>query len=368
MTRARPLAGILALFRTRAALGLGPAAAPVMLFIPLGILLGPRATGIVSEETLAHMDVVISIALATLGVLIGVAAGREGAAVPRLFTASSAEAAITVAVVAGASLLLMGAWRLPLPVPHLFMAVALGVCAAASAAPAVDEDAAPSHRVAAYVADLDDVLPIALGGVVLVLWAATGSRTAVSLLLSVSSGAGIAIGGWLLIEHSEGAERGVFVLGTLAFLGGTAAYLSTSPLLAGLVAGWLWVILPGHADRVIGGDLRKVQHPLIVLVLIAAGAGLQVTTVGTWLFAVYVGFRLAGKVLGGWMASRIVPSIAPADLGAYLVPPGVIGIAFALNLQQVRSDAGTALVFAVAAGAIASEVLSLAVTPRPRRS
>jgi hypothetical protein len=62
----------------------------------------------------------------------------------------------------------------------------------------------------------------------------------------------------------------------------------------------------------------------------------------------------------------VAPGIAPSDLGAYLIPPGVIGIAFALNLQQVAQEPARSLVFAVAIGAIASETLALVVTPKPR--
>jgi len=55
--------------------------------------------------------------------------------------------------------------------------------------------------------------------------------------------------------------------------------------------------------------------------------------------------------------------VAPSDLGVHLVAPGVIGIAFALNLQQVVPDVSGALVFAVALGGIANELLAVVVTP-----
>jgi hypothetical protein len=87
------------------------------------------------------------------------------------------------------------------------------------------------------------------------------------------------------------------------------------------------------------------------------------TTAGIWLFVPYVLFRCAGKILGGWTAAKLAPAVAPSDLGAYLITPGVIGIAFALNLQQVAQDAAAALVYAVSVGAIASEALALVVAP-----
>lgn len=353
------------LLRTRAALGLRPVTAPVMVFIPLGILLGPGGVGILSLNVLSHLDAVISIVLATLGVFIGIAAGTQRGAVRRLMAASSVEAVITILVVAGTLYLLLGIWGIPLAMPGVPVALALGICASASAAPSVEAADEHARQIAARVADLDDVLPIVLGGIIVSMLAPVDRAPVAGALLAIGLGGMIAFSGWLLFERSEGAERAVFVLGTLALLGGCAAYLGISPLLSGLTAGWFWALTPGHTDHVVSRELRKVQHPMVVLLLIAAGAGLKASTVGVWLFAPYVIFRLAGKLLGGWAASRIAPGVAPSDLGAYLIPPGVIGIAFALNVQQVAHDAAGALVFAVSIGAIASELLALLVTPAP---
>jgi hypothetical protein len=358
--------GIASLLRTRAALGLSPATAPVMVFVPLGIVLGPAGANLVTVTVLGHLDAVISIALATLGVFIGIAAGTQRGGVRRLMAASSMEALLTIAVVTGALYLLLRIWNMPLALPALLVAVALGICASASAAPSVEAADERARQVAARVADLDDVLPIVAGGLVVALVAGSDRPAALGAIAAIGMGLAVAAGGWLLFEQSAGAERGVFVLGTLALLGGCAAYLEASPLLCGLSAGWFWALTSGHTDRVVAEELRKVQHPLVVLLLLAAGASVQLSTAGVWLFAPYVVFRIAGKLLGGWAASRVAPGVAPSDLGAYLIPPGVIGIAFALNLQQVAPESAGALVFAAALGAVASELLALVVTPAPR--
>ena len=60
------------MLRTRAALGLRPLTAPVIIFLPLGIVLGPVGVNWLSAGALGHLDVVISIGLATLGVFIGI--------------------------------------------------------------------------------------------------------------------------------------------------------------------------------------------------------------------------------------------------------------------------------------------------------
>ena len=359
------LARLTSSLRTRAAFGLRPVTAPVMVFLPIGFVLGPSGANVLSLAALTQLDVVISIVLATLGVFIGIAAGTQRGFVRRLLTASTVEASITILAVGGATYALLNAWEMPSAIPYVLVALVLGLCASASAAPSVGETDDRARRVAAQVADLDDVLPIVLGGAALAMIGAGGPSAVVAVALSLGLGLGIAVSGWLLFERAEGAERDVFVLGTLALLGGSAAYLETSPLLAGLAAGWLWARTPGQTERVVAAHLRKVQHPLVVLLLIAAGASLQPSVAGVWLFAPYLVFRTAGKLAGGWMASRLASEVAPADLGAYLIPPGVIGIAFALNVLQVSPAAAAPIVFAVSAGAIVSELLAVIVTPAP---
>jgi hypothetical protein len=357
-----------ALLRRRAALGLHPVTAPVMLFVPLGLLLGPSGTGVLSPAALAHLDIVVTIALGTLGVLIGLAAAPELRTSGRLLGASSVEALITIAMVATAVVVLLAFWGVNVGIPDLVAAAALGVCASASSACA-DDSTDPARGIAGRVADLDDVVPIGIGAVVLAFVARSGAPFWGTFLLTVGLGLAIGLCGWLLLEHSkDAAERGVFVLGTLALVGGAPAYLHLSPLLVGLAAGWFWVIAPGGCDRLVAAELRKVQHPLIVLLLITAGAWLGPNLLGVWLFAPFVVFRLAGKLLGGWAASYLTRGTTPPSLGAYLVPPGVIGIAFALNLHQVAGDSASPLVFAVTAGSVASEAIALIVTPPPVRN
>ena len=349
----------------RAALGLQPLTAPLTILIPLGAVRGPRGLGLLSEGALAGLDVAVTIALATLGVFIGVAGARQAPAMPRLFAAASVEAAVTVAIVAGAVFVLLGRWGVPLGLPALVVALALGMSASASAAPAAENRAVPEHETAARVADLDDVLPILLWGVVIGIAAGHSGPAAAALAVLVGLGAGLC--GWLLFERAEGEpERAVFVLGCLALTGGAAAFAGASPLLAGLVAGWFWVVAPGQADRLVASDLRKIQHPLVILLLITTGARISPDLLGVWLFVPYVTFRLGGKLIGGWTASRLAPQVAPSDLGTYLIAPGVIGIAFALNLAQVAPAAAAPVLFAVALGAITCELLTVLVTPSTR--
>jgi hypothetical protein len=215
------------------------------------------------------------------------------------------------------------------------------------------------------VADLDDVLPIALAVVVFALIGAS-SNAEVWVMSLAPPLIGLAVGaiGWLVFERAEsGPERVLFVLSTLALAGGAAAYLHVSPLAVGLVAGVTWTLVPGRVDRVVENDLRRVQHPLVVLLLVTAGASATLTAAAVWLLPPYLLFRLAGKVAGAWLSAPFV-EVRSSDLASFLMPPGVLAVAFALNFSQLLPAAsGQMLLSTVAVGTAAFELFALAVVP-----
>jgi hypothetical protein len=190
------------------------------------------------------------------------------------------------------------------------------------------------------------------------------------LLATAPVAVGLAVGavGWLVFERAESAaERAVFVLGTLMLAGGSASYLGVSPLGVGLVAGLVWTLAPGRADQIVKDDLARVQHPVVVLLLVSAGALAVPSTAALWLLVPYLLFRLSGKIAGAWVSARFV-EVRTSDLAAYLMSPGVLAIAFALNFRQMLpTPAGDTLLATVAAGTAAFELFALAVVPHWRR-
>lgn len=281
----------------------------------------------------------------------------------RLALAGSVEAAVTVTMV-GAGLLV--ALRTTTAITDLspwLTALILGICAASSSTSTLEEADRPGPN-GSRLGDLDDLLPILLGGVILASMRQNDQLSTVSLTLQ---GAGIglvvAFAGWLLVARSASEnEQKVFGIGTLLLLAGAVEYLSLSALLIGLIAGGLWNIAGGPGRERIGRDVRHVQHPLIVLLLLVAGARVRAMSALTLLVPVYVVFRIVGKMAGGWLAGRIAAGDVPLRLGMYLISPGIIAVAFALNVVQViGSDrAGVILALAVA-GSLASELISLLV-------
>jgi hypothetical protein len=370
VTPPSPFRWLLSLFRTRSALGMAPSLTPAIIFLPIGALLGPQALGLLTPAVFAHLDTVVTIALAVLGVFVGVALGREVRAAWLLFLAASFESAVTILAVALATAHFVSATGMPIAAPLAGFALALGLCASASSATSADPHSEPAAAVATRVADLDDVLPIALAVIAFALLPSlTAHRPWVYAIAPVLVGLAVGVVGWLLFERAEsGAERGVFVLGALALAGGAAAYLRISPLAVGVIAGLFWTLAPGRADRIVQGDLDKVQHPLVVLLLVTAGALWVPSVLGVWLLAPFLLFRLAGKVAGAWITARFL-HVRAGDLAAYLMPPGVLGVALALNFRQILPPgAGETLLSAAAAGTAAFELFALAVVPSWRRS
>jgi hypothetical protein len=178
---------------------------------------------------------------------------------------------------------------------------------------------------------------------------------------------GIAVGtaGWLLFERAHSrAERNLFIAGIVALIGGTSSFLGLSPLLAGLMAGLMWVWLPGEADQVVRSDLQRVQHPLIVVLLLVAGASCEFSREAVWLAGPLVLFRITGKLVGGWLAARSDGIVSPGELGLHLVAPGLLGIAVAIHLLQALHTPGmTAVLTAVVVATLASEALALVLRP-----
>lgn len=361
-----PLAWLLSLLRTRSALGLSPGLTPAMIFLPFGFVLGPEVLGWISPVLLNRLSLVVTIALAVLGVLVGMALGREVRTATRLFFAASMESAVTTMMVAGAAAFFISATRTPLDSSLLGFVLALGLCASSSSATSADPDSEPAAAVATRVADLDDVLPILLAVGVFALLAAPGGSDVLVMTLAPPL-IGLAVGaiGWLVFERAEsGPERVLHVLGTLSLAGGAAAYLHVSPLAVGLVAGVTWTLVPGRVDRVVENDLRRVQHPVVVLLLVTAGASATLSPVAIWLLPPYLLFRLAGKVTGAWLSAPYL-DVRSSDLASFLMPPGVLAVAFALNFSQMLPGAsGQMLLSTVAVGTAAFELFALAVVPQ----
>jgi hypothetical protein len=341
--------------RSRLALGLSPTPVPGVVLI-VGFAIGPQGINLLSRNMLSYLDPAVSAALAALGVLIGLGFNVRRPGEIRLLGAATVEAALVMVLVsAGVALA-----HLALPIPNASMwliAVVLGICASASS---TVPSPASSDSVATRIGDLDDVLPIALSGIVLAAIRVASPEGVVWLTLQcIALAIAVAYGTRLLVTQSSSeSEQRVFTIGAVLLLGGIAEFLSLSALWMGLVAGAVWNLGRGNARERIAAEVRSMQHPLVVLLLLIAGARSRSSGIVVILIVVYTALRLVGKVAGGQAVRRILSSELSPHFGLVLLSPGVIGIAFALNLQNANAARAGEFVSVVVGGSMLSELIS----------
>lgn len=358
--------------RWRLALGLSPTPGPGLVLVLLGMAIGPRGLGLLTQSALGSLDPAVSVAIAALGVFVGLDIRVRGPREDRLLAAASLEAATTILLVAAGMLIIYppSSFFPPgfPPSPGL-LAVSLGICAAASSMPVASSMQA-GRSVAQRIGDLDDVLPIVLGMFVLA-WARQGTPATLVAVVAqaIAIALMVALAAWLLVRQtSSESEQRVFAMGALLLLGGAAAHLSLSALTLGLVAGAFWNAAGTPALDALTRDMRYLQHPLMALLLIVAGSRVRLSADLASFAIAYVVLRTAGKLAGGWLATVVVARELPRDLGFSFTSPGIVGIAFALNMLQARGelDAATTAFTIVVAGSLGSELFSLSTSRRER--
>jgi len=244
--------------------------------------------------------------------------------------------------------------------------VLLAVICAAVSLTLPSGDSLEPRSAATRLIELGVLLPIVAGGLVLA-WLRAGSSAGAGVLVAQACGVTLALAAaaWLLLtQASSETEERVFAVSALLLVGGVAAALSLSALFGGLVAGVFWRYAGRHPRETIGRDVLFVQHPLVVLVLLVAGARADLSLVTFALGVGYVILRVAGQLAAGSVAKRVVGVNAPRDLGLHLLPPGVFGVGFALNGVGVVGADASMLLAVVVVGTIGADVVAVLSSPR----
>jgi hypothetical protein len=337
----------------------------VALLLTAGIALGPEGNNLLSTAILALLDPIVPVALAAFGVLVGLSVGDRRTGEPRILAAACLAAAVTALVVSGGLAVVALATMAPIARPVWILILTGGICAATSLT--VPSDGALEPQPAATrIIELGVLLPIVAGGLMLE-WLRSGSSASPGVLVAQACGVTLALAAaaWLLLTRtSSETEERVLAVSALLLVGGVAAALSVSALFGGLLAGVFWRYAGGHPRETIRRDVLFVQHPLLVLVLLVAGARADLSAAAFVLGAGYVVLRVAGQLAAGTVASRVVGVRAPRDLGRYLLPPGVFGVGFALNAVSVVGADSASLLAAVVVGTIGSQLVAVLLPPR----
>ena len=335
-------------------------AVPVVLILLLGAVLGPGGLALLTPPVLAVIDPVLPVAVAALGILAGLEFSRPAA--PNrwsLLRKASIESALTLVLVSiGIWLVMPASTDVDMPDAWL-VAIVAGLCASMSAT-LPDADPDRLRPAAIRMRDFDAFLPAAIGALVLAFLHSQSVLATLGLTIQATILAlMISAAAWLLLaDSSPSTEQRVFSIAALLLVGGIADYLSLSALAGGLLAGLFWGYVGGVARDSIERDVRYLRHPLVVLMLLAAGAKLTFSGWILLLAVAYVLVRVAGKLLGGWLARRVPGVAIPDTVGATLLPPGVFGIAFALDATSMMPSSANAVLAATVLGSIGCQLLA----------
>jgi hypothetical protein len=349
----------------RRLLGWSAISAPVALLLTAGIVVGPQGMNLLSSTALSLLDPVVPVALAVLGALVALGTGDRRTDDRRLFMVGCLDALITALVVSAGVTWAIVASDPSIMGPVWRVVVVCGVCAATSLVLPAGTSPTPGTA-SSRVAELGVLLPLVAGGMLLVSFRA-GSVLEAATLLAQALGVSfiLAAAGWLLLTRatSETEER-VLAIGVMLLVGGAAAALSLSALLGGLVAGLVWRVAEGQPLDMLRRDVLFARHPLLVLVLLVAGARADFTPVSLGLAAAYLASRVAGKIVSGRAARRALGASRPRDLSFHLLPPGAFGVAFVMNAAGELGADGPAALTAVVVGTVGSELVALMLSRR----
>lgn len=345
---------------SRRFLGWSASSLPVAPILLVGVFLGQQGLAILSSQAFAVIDPAAPVALAALGILAALDLCERrvrggvllAASWQAMATAAVVGSALAAALIALSPVAAEGQWILPI-VAAVSAATSLTLPGRSS-----EEPQCPAKT----LIGAEVVVAIVAGGLMLSMLRQPSLVDGARLLgQGIGVSALLALSGWLLLRPtSSETERRVFVVATLLLVGGSADYMSFSPLLAGLVAGFLWHFLNGGPRETLQRETAYAQHPFVVLVLLAAGARSEISTVTCSLAAVYASVRVVARGATGGSLERLVPSL-PRTLRFDLIEPGVFGVAFALNVLRAvgMSVPGAGLTLSVVViGTVLSDVVA----------
>ena len=108
----------------------------------------------------------------------------------------------------------------------------------------------------------------------------------------------VAYAGWLLVGQADSdREQQVFLIGSLLLIGGGAAYTSLSAVFAGFLAGIVWTSGGDLARARIVQHLDYFQHPLLVVMLLVAGASITFSLEALAVLVIVAALHAVGRAV-----------------------------------------------------------------------
>ena len=318
-------------------------------YLVLGILLGPRVSGILSPELIQSFAPVTALAGGWMGAIVGsrfliAEAVRFGSVIHRV---ALLESLITLWIVFGLEFYLLQ-WLFALPASRaLGPALALGAFATMSATAGIELAARRHGEPGMLVTQLrvstgmNAFVGICAFGILLAanhppnVTLARPLTTTEWTVVTIALGVG---GGWLFHLFLGGEDRVdrlfISLTGVLVLISGASTYLKLSPLLSTMFFGAMLVNTSRHCAE-IRAALARVERPLYFALLIFAGATWAAGPQGDCALPaiLFLGARIVAKVGGARLAARAnnLIGVYGRGWGRALLGQGGIVLAMALS-------------------------------------
>lgn len=349
-------------------------------YLILGVLLGPRVSGLISANVIDSFGPFITLAIGWMGAVIGSEFHLKRMLRFRgeLYQVAFIEAVLVVAIVGGTMLaILTRLFDIPLtdaiaPAASLgAIAVTTSASGIALAARRLARDRAartPLLRQLQVTGGMDAAVGVLAFGIILCIVHVpppgdirppTPTEWAVITI-------GIGVVGGILYHLFLGGERDpdrlfVALAGAITLASGTAAYARLSPLLPTMLIGAILANTARNRHE-IGIVLHRVQHPLYLVLLIFAGAAWRVPG-RLWVLpiAAFILIRLLAKIGSARVATRLsgMSGALGRDWGLALIGQGSLAAAIALNYRIFDdSDLSNVVFTAALVSVLATDLLS----------
>ncbi len=349
-------------------------------YLLLGILLGPRATGLLTADVLRSFAPLTTLAMGWLGAVVGMQLYlRELVKVPGImFRLALIESLLTFLVVAAVEAAAV-AWLYDLPLAEaLLPGAALGGIAVASSSRGVELVARRLNERGVELTQLgvsvlvNCLFAVVAFGLLASIWhrpvLGNGRPITATEWMVITVGIGIVAGVLfhLFVRDERDADRlFVSLTGGIILVSGAATYAGLSPILAALVFGAILVNTSSNRQE-LAAALVRVERPLYLVLLVFAGAAWR-PSARAWLWmlpvVLFLVVRAMTKIGGARLAARasgMLPVLG-LDWGRGLVGQG--GLALAIALNYVYQDGGT-LPYFVFTAAIASVLFTDLISAR----
>jgi len=346
-------------------------------FLFLGFLLGPRLLNVIDSETVTALEPFTTFLLGWIGFLFGLQ--FEIKKIKRypfeFLTGAILEGLITFIIVfAGSYLILTNIDSLAghLPLPAILMLSAVASCTAPTGLALSTTRSIRKHdntvKLLQYISSIDGLIAMLVFGLAFFFRTPVFSEAGLfhqigmNALLYMGASLGcIILFASLLSIRREGPELILLAIGMVVFTGGTAMILNFSPLIINFLVGFSLVNLTRNENRLFAVFIG-IEKPVYLLLLIFLGVSWNFETI--WIMftaAAYCMLRFVGKILGGYVVTRISSEMKkyPSFLGIGLLCQGGLPLAILLDFQKEFSGLNISLIVGmVLISVIYNDVLS----------